>query len=366
MKIYFATTNKNDQKETLDKVEGYHRLVSFYNLGKNNLTRGRMNNKIKKEGNMKSAAERMRERENENKLIERVKESRESANIKVWDYRVTIKNIVKTEKDKKDYLFRIATEVRSKIHNIKREMFSIGALLCEAKEYLQHGEFTKWVEDNFDFSYATAFNFMNVYKACLDNPEIINTVKASVLYEIASPKFPNDLRQFIFDHGNFLRDLKTGEIKDICQMYKNKEIDIDSPEIQGLISYWEDNRQFYDYKSVIQRCFEIIEQLYEGVRRITTQAMLHMKWPEPEDDRYMGFTWEYASKLEYLYKQMHEMIDATGPNVYAVIEGFSHKPPLLFEQWDHPGYVERENAKEIRASKKWHERKLINLRCGKS
>lgn len=309
---------------------------------------------------MGNAAERMRAKGDE--LIKRHKESIERRDLRAWDYRTTMNLTVQAEKNKERYLNMIATKVNAKIVNIKREMFNIGALLVEAKEYLPHGEFQKWVEENFDFSYATANNFMNVYNACLENPDIVKSIKASALYTIAAPGFPGDLREFIFAHGNYLKDLKAGEIQDICKRYKNKELTLESPEIQGLINYWEDKNQFYKYDNVLRRCFDQIERLRDDVRRLTTRAMMNMRWPQPEDGTYMGFKREYAEALEALYRQMHECIDDTGPCVYAIIEDSQHRPPLLLEAWGHPGYVDSENVQEIKGSKKWHERKIMNLR----
>src|SRR4030042_185321 len=96
-----------------------------------------------------------------------------------------------------DRLGRIVKEVKHRVLICKKEIFNIGELLVEAKKIVGHGNFKKWIADTFDFSYETANNFMNVYNACLANPSLVGTIKASVLYQISSPGFPPDLREHL-------------------------------------------------------------------------------------------------------------------------------------------------------------------------
>ena len=70
-----------------------------------------------------------------------------------------------------------------------------GRDLLEVKERLEHGQFQKWVEGNFPWSYATATRFMNVaetFKSCTVQSLDIQT---KALYLLAQNNTPETARQ---------------------------------------------------------------------------------------------------------------------------------------------------------------------------
>ena len=68
----------------------------------------------------------------------------------------------------------------------------------EGKKLVGHGNFENWCKEKFSFSKQTANNFMNVYIRCLGRPEIVRTLNKSILYKLASPNFPDELRENLF------------------------------------------------------------------------------------------------------------------------------------------------------------------------
>ena len=94
----------------------------------------------------------------------------------------------------------MANEINVNAIILKKQLLKIGGLLTEAKKITGHGNFQNWVEHNCDFSYQTANNFMNVYKQCYGFPDVVEAIPSSVLYTISAPKFPNELRQQIFEY----------------------------------------------------------------------------------------------------------------------------------------------------------------------
>ena len=86
--------------------------------------------------------------------------------------------IFKDDPESDKQLPHIADEIRARVRNIKRQMFEIGQLLTEAKTFLEHGKFKKWIKDNFDISYPTANNFMNVHLYCLEYPQLVQSIKS--------------------------------------------------------------------------------------------------------------------------------------------------------------------------------------------
>ena len=52
--------------------------------------------------------------------------------------------------------------IASDIHSLeRRNVFDVGALLIEAKDACEHGEWMDWLEAEFDWSDSTANNYMN-------------------------------------------------------------------------------------------------------------------------------------------------------------------------------------------------------------
>jgi hypothetical protein len=125
-------------------------------------------------------------------------------------------------------LNEIVNEIKLRVRIGAKEIYFVGELLTEAKKIVGHGNFQPWIADTFEFSYDTAKNFMNVYNACLGNPEIVETMKPSVLYQIAAPGFPADLREHIFESAETigLSQIRNTDVQELLTKYKAKELDL--------------------------------------------------------------------------------------------------------------------------------------------
>lgn len=74
-------------------------------------------------------------------------------------------------------------------------VWSMGKLLCEAKELLPHGSFGNWIDAEFGLSSDTAQNFMRVFLA-FEKPNFsVFAVAPSVLYELAKPSVSDETRE---------------------------------------------------------------------------------------------------------------------------------------------------------------------------
>jgi Protein of unknown function (DUF3102) len=106
------------------------------------------------------------------------------------DIREERAHLFKDDPESDKQLPLIVEEIQARVGSAKRQIFEIGRLLTEAKAIVGHGEFKDWIKGKFDFSYSTANNFMNVYRYCLESPALVHSIRAAVLYKVASPKFP--------------------------------------------------------------------------------------------------------------------------------------------------------------------------------
>jgi hypothetical protein len=177
--------------------------------------------------------------------------------------------------DTYDKLDNLAAEIKLRVKICKKEIFKIGELLTEAKRLSGHGSFQQWVENNCDFSYETANNFMNAYKYCLGYFELLETVPLSIIYMVASPNFPSDFREYLFATGEIKIVNIRSEIRDLLDKYKNGEIDFTSPALNKLFKANRDYNAFNHYiqlldslQQELSKYFNIFDNLDHPIKYI--------------------------------------------------------------------------------------------------
>jgi hypothetical protein len=118
-------------------------------------------------------------------------------------------------------LNRIGNEIHSRLKISQNEIFNIGELLFSAKKICRQNQigFKEWIKKNFEMSYETANNFMNVYKQCLGMREVAEKMPPSILYRISKPSFPDELREYLYDHGN-IEKITNGNIDALLKKYR--------------------------------------------------------------------------------------------------------------------------------------------------
>ncbi|MFC1798376.1 DUF3102 domain-containing protein [Thermodesulfobacteriota bacterium] len=227
------------------------------------------------------------------------------------------------EQKQKDALGQIKDEVNKKISSIKLKMFEIGCLLHVAKKVLDHGKFKNWIEDNFDFSYQTANNFMNVYTYCLGFEDLVEKMKPSVLYQIASPNFPEDLREHIFENWDYQTEIKNKEIKKICTRFKKGKIGVNSPEIKrfGQFKRESDGGELHELQ--INRCLKSLERFKTDLVKICHKVQ---KWPDPRSEKKtIALKKSQAGTLEDRLEEILYAVNTIFPKSYTIMRNFMPK-----------------------------------------
>lgn len=137
--------------------------------------------------------------------------------------------------DTSEQLEQLKKEIKVRVKITKQEIFKIGELLYTAKKLCQQQgtKFQEWIAENFDFSYETANNFMNVYKNCLGHRNIALNIKPSILYKLSAPGFNEDLREFMFEHAN-LEELTNGKLRELTRKHKEDGFEAIQEDIEEL------------------------------------------------------------------------------------------------------------------------------------
>ncbi|MEO0808618.1 MAG: DUF3102 domain-containing protein [Cyanobacteria bacterium J06643_4] len=87
-------------------------------------------------------------------------------------------------------------EIRERLRRSAQDVWEIGQKLSDVRSRLQYGQFLAWIKAEFGWSQRTAYNFMNVYETFGDrfaNLARVN-IATSLLYQLASPSVPEELR----------------------------------------------------------------------------------------------------------------------------------------------------------------------------
>jgi len=86
------------------------------------------------------------------------------------------------------------SEIKALMKRAASDIIDIGQKLIEVKARLGHGEFTPWLNTEFDWSWDTAKRFMRVAEV-FQNQQIADyQIAPSALYLLAAPSTPEDVR----------------------------------------------------------------------------------------------------------------------------------------------------------------------------
>ena len=181
----------------------------------------------------------------------------------------TFKSKHLTNEQRDTYLLSIKEELNARCKGLKHQIFEIGKLIFEVRTILPHGEFKPWINDNFEFCYKTAHNYMRVYTVCMGNPELVKYFNPSSLYVISNPKFPGRLREALFEGVKGPVDIKKKDLVHLALKFKNGEIKITDKEIQDLLIKQRDTSLWEEYKFELNALNKLISKSLERIVEIS-------------------------------------------------------------------------------------------------
>ena len=83
-------------------------------------------------------------------------------------------------------MLRIEKQIRQRILAGKRNVWELGKFLCEAKKWLDHGDFQAWIKEKFgnDLSYPSCNNYMKIYQRFENQRELVEKLPLTYLLEL--------------------------------------------------------------------------------------------------------------------------------------------------------------------------------------
>ena len=167
-----------------------------------------------------------------------------------------------------ELLKALQEEIKFRIKITKNEVFKIGELLINAKNICQQEglKFKEWISEKFDFSYETANNFMNVYKNCLGLRNVVLNLSPSILYQISSPSFPEELKKHLFDTEQ-INEITNGRLREITKKYKKGGFDAIKDDIAELNRGHVILQQSCYTLDVVENALRTMEALHEKIER---------------------------------------------------------------------------------------------------
>lgn len=115
-------------------------------------------------------------------------------------------------------------EIRERLRRSAQDVWEIGQKLSDVRSRLKYGQFLTWIKAEFGWSQRTAYNFINVYETFGDrfaNLAKVN-IATSLLYQLASPSVPEELRSQILRAAEQGETMTAKELKATIQKKRLK------------------------------------------------------------------------------------------------------------------------------------------------
>lgn len=128
-------------------------------------------------------------------------------------------------------LLKIEQNITSNLMGIKKNIWSIGRYLSQAKKILenQEGTFTKWIEETFgnELPYSTAHCYMSIYEKFQSKPEIVYQLPVHFLIQMKQESFPEEIKKMIEANPIAFSDTDLNAIKEAFKQYKAGKLKLD-------------------------------------------------------------------------------------------------------------------------------------------
>ncbi|MEO1590893.1 MAG: DUF3102 domain-containing protein [Cyanobacteria bacterium J06632_22] len=113
-------------------------------------------------------------------------------------------------------------EIRERLRRSAQDIWEVGQKLSDVRSRLKYGQFLTWLKVEFGWSQRTAYNFIKVYETFGDR--FANLAKVdiatSLLYQLASPSVPDDLREQVIEAAKKGKKITAKELRSTIKQRK--------------------------------------------------------------------------------------------------------------------------------------------------
>ena len=126
------------------------------------------------------------------------------------------------ERSQRSIIQQRTGEIRERLRRSAQDVWEIGEKLSDVRSRLQYGQFLTWLKAEFGWSQRTAYNFIKVYETFGDR--FANLAKVdiatSLLYQLASPSVPEDLRNEVLESAEQGKKITANELRTAIKKVK--------------------------------------------------------------------------------------------------------------------------------------------------
>jgi Protein of unknown function (DUF3102) len=131
-------------------------------------------------------------------------------------------------------LSRITEQVRNKLKSFRRSFYEIGKLLSDAKGWVGHGNFQRWIKETFDdeLPYSTANMYMAIFDKFENRPDLVEGMGVKFLLDLSRGE---DKDSVIKELEKYLAEGRLDELKEKVKKEHEKSISKDYIGLQRRI-----------------------------------------------------------------------------------------------------------------------------------
>lgn len=155
-----------------------------------------------------------------NKLVDKIHSFLGSSKLSAFDYTFLDRNTA-------DFVLQETQKIKTLIKQTVEGIIETGERLHRVKQKLKHGEFMAWVENEIKCHYSTALHFMRVWETFGEQKEQIADIgiNVSVLYLLAAPSTPKELRTEIVEMAKAGNSVSFAEVKRLKKEHTERQSD---------------------------------------------------------------------------------------------------------------------------------------------
>ena len=248
------------------------------------------------------------------------------------------------------YLESVAKEISHRSKSLKHQIFELGRLFCDIKNFLPYGKFDVWVEKETPHSKSTALNFMRVYEVCLGYPEVTQFFKPSDLYAICAPRFPEEFRDKLFIKAYKERranDIGRKKLLEIVHKWKRGEVTLDSPEVQNLLEIEIDRDYFHFFREELETLWVILDNRLEKFKKLDAKSISSPLLENGKDAK-ADVYFDVLEMIERFIADIKRMIEDINPDLNRKRKSYVNaKVAFLENHKEKQTTAESEPGKEI-------------------